>query len=96
MGDACPLFGLEHEAPAHRRGDLMNVMLGLVDVLDHELAYPVGIATPRLRQQSPVRRHIGLPERVARRRVLIAHRHREAQQVVDDLARAAATHVAGT
>ena len=84
---------LEHEAPAHRRGDLMNVMLGLVDMLGHELAHLLRIAAPRRRQQSPVRRHIGLPKLVARRRVLVAHRHREAQQVIDDLAHEAQQQV---
>ena len=67
MGDARSQVRLEHEAPAHRRRDLMNVMLGLVDVLGHELAHLLGIATPRRRQQPPVRRHIGLTELVARR-----------------------------
>ena len=68
MGDARPLFGLEHEAPAHRGRELMDVMLGLVDVLGHELAHLLGIATPRRRQQPPVRRHIGLAKLMARRR----------------------------
>ena len=72
---------------------LMHVALGLVDMLDHELAHLLRIAAPRRRQQPPVRRDIGLAKLVALRMVRIAHRHRVAQQVVDDLAHEAQQQV---
>ena len=71
----------------------VHVALGLVDMLDHELAHLLGIAAPRRRQQPPVRRHVGLAKLMARGMVRIAHRHRVAQQVVDHLAHEAQQHV---
>jgi hypothetical protein len=67
-------FGIEDEVSA----EAMEVVLGFVDMLDHELPYPA-----RCGEEAPMRRHIGIAELLIVRMVrLQAHRHHVAQQAV--------------
>src|SRR5262245_33199478 len=78
---------VEHEALAHHRGELADVTLRLIDMLDHQFAHPVRIAAARGCQQMPVGCHIGVAELLCGGMVrMIAHRDTETQQGVDYLA----------
>jgi hypothetical protein len=72
----------------------MEVVLGLVDMLDHELSYPPYVAPARCGEEAPMRRNIGVAELLIEWVVrLPAHRHHVPQQAVDDLAHEAEQRV---